>query len=309
MTMLSQRAVVAAEIEAVEGTAETLVAADAGFLVFNPKFDPDIAMHERDPVRASLSAVKALPGARQARMTFDTELVGSAAAGTAPLISDLLQGCGFGETIVASTSVTYAPASASIKSLTLGMWLDGKKYLLWGARGNVTLRLEAGKPGILSFDFLGADWSEADEALLAAVTYVATLPPVFLSAGLTISAYSAIISMVEFAMNNALQLRPDANKASGFASCVITNRKMTMRLDPENITVATEPFMTDWRAGTEAAFACSIGSVAGNTIAIAASKVQYSKISLDDRGGVSALGIEGQLNLTSGDDEFSIAIT
>ncbi|MCK7495178.1 MAG: hypothetical protein MZW92_31855 [Comamonadaceae bacterium] len=44
------------------------------------------------------------------QLTFDVEIKGSGAAGTAPELGVLLKGCGFGETVVAVTSVTYAPA-------------------------------------------------------------------------------------------------------------------------------------------------------------------------------------------------------
>jgi hypothetical protein len=309
MTLLTQRAVVACEEEAAEGTAETLIAAD-GMLVFNPSFTPGVAMHERDPVRASLSPVENLPGLRQATMAFEVELVGaSAGAGNAPHYSDALKACGFGETIVGGTSVTYDPASASIISATLGMWLDGKKYLLWGARGNVTLRLEAGLPGILAFEFTGADWSEADEALLAGVSYESALPPVFLDASLTMDAYAAIVNSVEINFNNAVALRQDANKQSGHISAVITNRGPTATFGIESVLVATYDFLGKWRAGTLVDFDCSIGSVAGNTIAISMPKIQFQNVTPEDREGISAMSIESKLVLTSGDDELSIAIT
>lgn len=309
MTLLSQRAIVACEAEAVEGTAEALVAAD-GMLVFNPAFTPAVEMHERDPVRASLSPVVNLPGLRSATMSFDVELVGaSAGAGNAPHYSDALKACGFAETIVGGTSVTYDPASSSIVSATLGMWLDGKKFLLWGARGNVTLKFEAGKPGIMSFEFTGADWTETDEALLAGVSYESALPPIFTDASLTMDAYAAIVNAVEINMGNAVSLRQDANKQSGHISAVITNRAPMVTFGVENVLVATYDFLGKWKAGTLVDFDCSIGATAGNIIAISAPKVQFQNVTLEDRDGISGMSLEGKLTLTSGDDELSIAIT
>lgn len=309
MTILSQRAIVACEAESVEGTMETLVAAD-GMLVFNPVFTPTVAMHERDPVRSTLSPVVDLPGLRSATMSFDVELVGSSVgAGTAPHYSDALKCCGFGETLVGGTSVTYKPASATISSATLGMWLDGKVYRLWGARGNVTFKFEAGTPGIMSFEFTGADWSEADEALLAGVTYESALPPMFLDASLVMDAYSAIISGVEINMNNAISLRQNANKQSGHISAVITNRAPSATFNVENVLVATYAFMTKWRAGTLVALSFDMGSVAGNQIAVSAPKVQFRTITLEDREGISGMSIESKLTLNSGDDELQIQIT
>ena len=306
--MLSQRAVVAGKTEATEGTAETLAAAD-GMLVFNPAFTPTVAMHERDPVRISLSPVVNLPGLRSAVMSFDVELVGAATAGGEPHYSDILKACGFAETIVTDVSVTYDPASATIECVSLGMWLDGKKYLMWGCRGNVTIKTEAGLPWIMSFEFTGADWSEADEALLTDVTYEPTLPPVFIDASLTLNAYAAIVNAVEFNMGNAVVLRQDANKQSGHISAVITNRAPTVTFGIESVTIATHDFMTDWRAGTAVAFASSIGATAGNIIAVNMPLVQYQEITLEDRDGISAMSIAGKPTLTTGDDEIAIAIT
>lgn len=310
MTMLTQRAIVAAEQEAVEGTAETLVAGDAGFLVFNPNFVPGNAMNQRDPVRTSLSPMVSIPGSRQARMTFDVELVGASAAGTAPKISDLLQACGLGETIVVGTSVTYAPASSDVPSVTIGMWMDGKKYLLWGARGTFTLRMESGMPGMISFDFLGADWSEADEALLAGVTWESVLPPAFLGATLTMDAYTPVISLVEIIMNNTLSLRGDAHKDSGFISAIISNRRPQGRFTVENVTVATYDFLGKWRAGTLVDFDSSFGSAAGNIIAVNAPKVQFhDPPDFGEEDGRSILTMNSLLTLNSGDDEFEIVFT
>lgn len=306
--MLTQRAIVAGKTETVEGTFETLVAAD-GMLVFNPVFTPVLTMHERDPVRATLSPVVNLPGLRSATMAFEVEMVGASAAGTEPHYSDIIKACGFAETIVGGTSVTYDPASASIESVSLGMWIDGKKYTMWGCRGNVVIKSEVGQPWILAFEFTGADWLEADEALLAAVTYEATLPPVFVDASLTLDAYAAIVNTVEINMGNAVSLRQDANKASGHISAVITNRAPTVTFGIENVTIATHDFMTDWRAGTAVVFASSVGGTAGNVIAVNMPLVQYQNITLEDRDGISAMSVEAKPTLTTGDDELEIAIT
>ena len=104
----------------------------------------------------------------------------------------LLLGCGFGETLVAVTSATYKPASTGIGSYTLGFYNDGTRYLISGARGDVSLKLEKGKPGMLHFVFTGADFTVTDQALLsAAVSYETTKPVAFLTATLTIDSYAA----------------------------------------------------------------------------------------------------------------------
>lgn len=309
MALLIQRSQIVCELEAVEGTAETLEGADA-FLGFNPAFEPIIDAHERDPVRSVLSPHGSVFGKRSARMTFDVELVGMAAAGSAIHYADALKACGVGETLVADTSATYKPASSSVSSATLAMYLDGKIYKMWGARGTARLSLEAGKPGIMSFEFIGADFSEADGALLSSgVSYNSVKPPTFQSASLTIDSYAALVSRVDLDLANALTLREDANASSGHKSAVITNRKPMLSFDPENVLVATEDFLGNWRSGSEMAFTATLGSATGNTIALTAPKVQYQTAGMGDREGVSVLDLAGLCCLSSGDDEWQIQIT
>lgn len=306
--MLIKRCQIAAEIESSEGSAETLIAADV-FLAFNPKFDPDIDMNKRSPVRASLSPYPSVPGARMAKMSFDVELVGTASPGDTIHFSDILRACGVDETLAGGISATYAPASDSIPSVTLAMYLDGKIYKMWGARGTVKLVLDAGKPGVFSFEFTGADFSETDGNLLSGTSLNTVVPPIFADASLTIDSYAATLSKVEFDFANITTLRKDANSASDHKSAVITGKESTLTLDPENVLVATEDFMGNWRSGTQMAFTTTIGSVAGNIIEITAPKVQYQGVGMADRDGQATLDINALLAADAGDDEWQIQIT
>jgi len=367
MTILAARTQLAAKIESVEGTAETLAAADA-LLCSNPTFGPDTPMGERDPVSASMSPFASVPGKRSATMEFDIELKASGTAGTAPALGKLLKACGFGETIsapptwaastaysvddlvvpttgnnyrykctVAGTSdtseptwpttpgqtvvdgtvtweceylpITYDPASADIPSITLAFYMDGVCKKIWGARGNVSLRLEDGLPGALHFVFTGADFSVTDAALLTGVSYETTKPQPFLNASMQIDSYAALLGLVEINMNNSIKLREDVNKESGYLSAVITKRLPVMSLDPEMVTVATYDWFGKLRSGNEAAFTATLGSTAGNICTITAPKVQYTAIAPGEREGIRTLGIDCQLNRNSGDDELKIKFT
>ena len=310
MGLLKQRAQVVCEQEGTEGTAETLEGADA-FLAFDPHFEPVIEAHERNPVRTALSPHGSVFGKRSARMTFQVELVGtSAGAGNAIHYSDAIKACGVGETLVGGTSATYKPISTSIPSVTLAMYLDGKIYKMWGARGTARLLLEAGKPGLLDMEFVGADFSEDDGALLTSgVSYESAKPPTFQSASFTIDSYSAIISRLELDMGNTLALRPSANASSGNFSCQIADRRPTVSFDPENVLVATEDFLGNWRSGSEMALSSSFGATAGNTMGVTAPKVQYQTATMSDRDGISVFELVGLCCLNSGNDEWQIAIT
>lgn len=306
--MLEQRTQLAAKIESVEGAAETLLAANA-VLHAGGKFNPDIAMHQRPMRSSSLSPFPAVPGARFAGIEFDIELKGSGTAGTPPEFGLLLKACGFQETIVAATSVTYDPASSSVSSLTMALYEDGIANKIWGARGDVKLTLNQGEPGQLHFTFMGADFSVTDASLLSGVSYQTTKPPAFLNAQMTIDSYAALVGKIEFSMGNKVTLRPDANQSSGNKSALISSRLPVMSLDPEKILVAAYDFYGKLRSGNEAAFTAQIGATAGNICTTTAPKVQYTKIDEAARDGLRNLGIDCQLNRSSGDDELSLAFT
>lgn len=306
--MLIQRAQIAAKLEGTEGSAEALTAAEA-LLAFNPKTNPNIEMHERNPVRSTLSRMAAVSGKRKKTLEFDIELKGSGAAGTAPEWGLLMKACGFSEDIVGGVSVTYTPASSAIPSMTLALYEDGVCYKMWGARGEVSLDLEAGKPGMLHFNFLGADFSVTDVALLSGASYDSTTPVAFMNASFQISAYSAVIEKLALAMNNTLALRPSVNAGGGYLSAAITDRDPKGSIDPEMVLVATEDFFGDWRSGTLAALTATVGAVAGNIATITAPKCRYNTIGHEDREGIRTLGLDFDLTLNAGDDELSIALT
>lgn len=308
MSLIVERAQLALKAEASEGSAETLTAGEA-VVVMNPKFEPVVEPGQRSLVSSSLSPFPALMGRRMARLSFQMELAGGSAAGLAAPFSTALMACGVSQALVTDTSATYAPASDSIPSLTLGLFLDGKLYKLWGARGTAKIELAAGKPGLISFQFTGADWTETDTALLSGVSYPSVSPPVFLSASLSVNAYAATVSSVELDLGAKVQLRADANAASGYKSAVITGRNPTLTLDPENVLAATHDFLGAWRAGTQMAFSATLGAAPGNTIAITAPRLQYQKAGLGDRDGLSAFELTGLLCRQNGDDEWRVQIS
>jgi len=103
--MLIRRRQLAAKIESVEGTAETLAAADAKLLVYTPKVSFDVEMFTRDPVRASHSRIGKVPGKRPASLGFSMELRGSGTATTEPEWSKLLKSCGFALNVLRSINI------------------------------------------------------------------------------------------------------------------------------------------------------------------------------------------------------------
>jgi hypothetical protein len=307
MAIALQRTQLLGKIEAVEGSKENLSATDA-VLVYDTGFDPAQEINQRDPHRETLSVMMPVPGARSSKVKFAVELKGSGTKGTAPEWGKFLKACGFSETIVANTSVTYTPASSSIPSMTLGLYRDGVINRIWGARGTVSLELEAGKFGMLHFEFTGADYERVDGALVSA-SYQSTVPPAFLSATFTADSYAAVIDKLTIDVANAIALRSSPNAASGHVSATITGRAPKVTFDPETVTVATKDFLGLMKAGTAFALSCSLGSAAGNTIAISCPKLVLNDLKEGNRAGILTDQLTAAAAMNAGDDELSIALT
>lgn len=309
MSIILQKTQIAAKAESVEGTAETLAAADAFLAFTGGDPDPSIEMNERNPFRGTLSSLSSLPGKRSGKFPVQVELAGSGVVGTAPAWSKLMKACAFGETVNNGVSVVYAPASATIPSLTLAAYMDGTIHKLWGARGNVKLALEVGKPGLLKFDFQGADFSHIDGALLVNPTYTAIVGPAFLGATFTLDGVAFWVEKVEFDIGNTLSLRTDPNSVSGNKSCLITARKGKITLDPEMVLASTKDIWTMWKDGTTGALSAVLGTTAGNIVTIAVPRFQLTDAKFGNRSGYRTTSLTALMAMNYGDDEISITLT
>ena len=311
MTILSRRAVIAAKEEAVEGTAESLAAADANFLGVEPTFTPDVPMFRRPNVDASLSPYSSVSGTRSAQLSFKVELKGSGAAGTAPALGKLIKACGFKVTNSPATSDTYDPISTTPVSLTIALYRDGKKHQMRGARGTFTYEGKVGEPGMLNFTFTGVFDGVTDVALLTGSGIETTLPPALLGAAFSVQSLSAKIGAISIDMANTVTLRQDVSKTEGFFSAVITEREPKGSMDPEDELVATHDWYGIWLAGTLGALTFKHDAGAGNICTITAPKLQYARLAEGDRGGVATLGVDFLLvrSVAAGDDEVKIVFT
>lgn len=298
----------AAKEESVEGTVEALALADAVNVLMSPSFEPNREIIPVDFVTKTLSPSASVRGVYTGKIGCSLPLKGSGVVDQAPEWGEILRGCGFLQTIDAGVDIEYTLLSASIPSLTLGRYLDGKLNRIWGARGSFKLLAELGKPAIINFDYLGAGWDDADVAMLSP-SYDAVQPPVFLNATFTVEGYAFKINKVEIDLANELQLRDDVNSVTGYASTLITGRKPTGSFNPELTLKATKDIFALLNNGTEGALSIVIGSDSFNTITITAPKLAITGIADADRNGIAALDVKFELNPSSGDDEVVINVS
>jgi hypothetical protein len=120
------------------------------------------------------------------------------------------------------------------------------------------------------------------------------------------------VPKIEISVENTLYMREDITTASGFAACCIVNRKITVKVAPEALSLGTQ----DWFANhlTSAIYALNLvigGATAGNSFTITAPNlVLMNPPGYEDRSGLLADSLEflACRSTSAGDDELSIAI-
>jgi len=310
--MLTSREVILCKEESTYNTDAAPTASADAILISNPSWaNEGLRMIERDIVKSTLGKKKSIFGGTLKTVTFDVEIKGSGTAGTAPDLGVLLEICGFTETVVAVTSVTYDPESApaSMKSGTLWYYQDGLIHKLTGCRGNVTCNLETGNVGMFSFTITGHSVAPVDGAIVTP-TVDATDPVAIVGTSFTIDSYAATINSLAFDMSNTVSTPPDMNASDGFGEIYIAQRDPNGTFDPEMELVATEDFYGNFSSGAAMALTTgAIGATAGNIVTVTMPAVSYRDISPGDRDGIRTYELAYGAAESSGDDQVAIAFT
>ena len=182
VVILTRKRQMPIEVEAVEGTAETLIAADVQFGVeeLESSFTPEL--QERNPLRATLSREGVVVGAKFGEITGRTEIVQRIAADpvtTVPPFHDVLLASGHAQAEV-KTSVTTAGAG----TFRVGEHVTGASgadvYVISSTGTLFTYVLPTGNTEIVGTELLTGDDSGAtvtsDAGPTLAVTGVAYHP-------------------------------------------------------------------------------------------------------------------------------------
>jgi hypothetical protein len=233
MTLLNQKAVLAAKIETTPGTAETLAAADGAMNCYEVNLVPEIAKTPREG-QGGLGNLSSITEGHRGRVTFSTDMPWDGTL-TEPFWADtLLPACSYVKSTNTFTPRSEAPGS-NTKTLTLGLYVDGTRHLLRGAVGTFSLVLEAGKRTIFNWDFTGI-WQAPTDIALIAPTYPTTDVLCRYGDGVTTWAgVSLIAKQITFNANNQIYLREgsSASNPTGYIAGCITGRRPTVTVDPE----------------------------------------------------------------------------
>ena len=308
MVMLKRKQVLLAKIETTYGTDVTPAAGDDAILAINPEIKETTEAVERNVNQSTLSNVPSVKGKQFAELTFQVEIKGSGTAGTAPRLGALLQACSYDETVVSNTSVTYEPVSSSQKSITMYLYIDGRRHIITGARGSVKISAEAGSIAILEFTFKGKYQAPTNQAIVTG-TYDTPLPPVAKSCQFSYNSKTTLCSKsVEIDTANTIAQRDCMSEASGIAGFEITARKPVMTFDVEAQIETSYDFRTD-QMTNQRAVSFVIGATAGNICTVTVPKYNITDIEYGDAEEILLEKLTGECSINSGDDEIAIAFT
>lgn len=317
---LSRIGVVAVALETTPGTAVApTLPADATILVYDPQIAPDPQVTPLNPVHSKLSKRGHVVGGRSIRFTFRSELRGSGTAGTAPTFGKLLQAAGLKETLVVSTSATYAPDDETLdKTVTLDFYDHQRRFRLTGCKANFKIRANAGEPGWIDWEVRGKmDPTDplTDDGTdgLAAITYGTTKPPVFMGTNIaSFFSQNPLLNSFELDAGNSITLVPSANDPTGFKRSHIVDRNPVGSFDSEKVENATfaSTLIGRWVTGATGALSVALGATAGNIITITAATIQITQVTPGDREGIGTDQVQyAVLGTPDNDAEYSIAFT
>lgn len=310
MPLLMMKAALLAKIESTYGTDPTPTGSANAMLVSNLQLTPLVAEYAgRNVIRPYLGNDEQIPTNSHVEVSFDIELAGSGAAGTAPDWGPLMKACGMSETISASTSVTYAPVSASFDSVTMYCFYDGTRHKITGARGTVSLKADAKTLPVLQFKFTGI-YSTPTDTALPTVTLSRFIKPAAINKDntttFTVHSVTAVMSAFTFDVANKIVYRNLVNSES----VLLTDRAPTGSCTIEATTVATKDWWTTIKSATTAAVSMVHGTTAGNIVTLTASNTQITEPQFSEQDGILMLGMKLTfVPGSSGNDEFSIALT
>jgi len=307
---LTKRRLLLAKIETTYGTDPTPAATDA-VLVSSLEVQPlQLELKDRELILGYLGNTEMVVGQRLVSVSFDVEIAGSGTAGTAPKWSALMQACGFSETIVASTSVTYAPISSAFKGVTLYFFADGVRHKVTGCRGTWSMGKEVGEIPKISFEFTGIFNAPTDETQ-PSPTFSNQADPVVVNsantATLQVHGYAACLSAFSLDLANETPFRQLAGCTQ---QIMITDRKPAGEVTIEAPTIAAKNYFSAASTQTAGQFSWVHGTTAGNIVTFTAPTCTLGSPEYEDSDGIIMLKLPFMPQPTAaGNDEFTLALT
>ncbi|WP_127088327.1 phage tail tube protein [Aquabacter cavernae] len=303
-----RRLAVTAKMETTYGTDAAPTGAANGMVMTNVTLNPLQGEEvSRELMLAYFGAQAVRLVGNYVELVGSVELAGAGAAGTAPAYGPLLRACGMSETIVAATSVTYAPVTASQESVSAYVNFDGVNHKLLGAKGTWSLSMAPKQIPRIQFTLRGL-WAAPADLVTPAVPMLAWKDPLTVGEGNTTtwSLHGTAGLGESFALDfgNTVEVR----NLVGADSIEITDRSVTGTMVNQADNIAAKDWFGIAKAHTRGPLSIVHGITAGNIVAIAAPQVQLGRPSYGNTQGITNLSLPLTCVPNAGDDELTLVV-
>jgi len=308
MAKLLRKMAILAAVEATRGTDALPTGAANALLVSGVTLTPiEGSEIERDNIKPYFGASGTVLVTEYSKIAFSVEVAGVAVPGSAPGYAALFQGCAMAMTTNDGVSVSFAPVTDGIPSLTIYGNVDGVQHIMRDAHGSVKAAIDAKGIPKWHFEFTGLFTPATDTPLPAAV-YTSFMTPLGvnkINTTLMIDGVGIAASAFAFDCGNTVVKRD----LMTIDSVEITGRKSTGSVTLENTAVAVKDWVMLGRLGARIALSLQHGPDAFNVVEFHAPIAQVGKPTFGDSDGVQMV----TLPLTfipspAGNDEWSIVV-
>lgn len=313
MTFLGRKRVLAAATETTIGTAESLDAGDAAFNVYDPIIQLASEMQEREG-QGGFGYLASSAGARSGVATFRTMLEWDGTDTEPSWAETFLPACGWVKSGSVYTPRSEAPGS-NVKTLTIGCYVDGIFKSIVGAVGSFVVTLPTGRAGYIDWTFTGAWIASPTAVSIIAPTYPTAKPLRFANGLAEWNDVNLCVESATINSGNEVFLRECPTTDAGYISAIVTNRKPTITVNPEMVTIATQDRWAAWLAETQYALELDCegptGTASNAILSFDAPKAQIINNQEGDRNNIVTDELEflcGKNGATH-DQELSITFT
>lgn len=282
--MVDWVAAVLAKKETTYGTDAVPTAAANGVLTRNYSARPlEVDQLERNLDSADYGAQPSTPSNKRRTISYEVEIAGSGAAGTAPAWMELLEGCGMAPAVLAAgvdAQQRFAASGVAPSSVTHYDFLSDQRRKALGCAGTFSMDFTAG-----AYPFFGFEWtglvpaaSPFDKSAPGAVTLTRWKKPVEVNIDNTVFTLDGYAPRLR-------SWKADAGVSVAVRNLVGSryvrrgNHALRSTAVIEAPDVVTKNYLTSLSEGSLVAFALTHGTVAGNIIELSSAKVQITAIS------------------------------
>lgn len=269
----------------------------------------EVELIDRELITPYFGNTQKVVSQRMVSASFSVELAGSGVAGTPPAFGKILRACGFNQTIVAGTSVTYRPVSSGFDSVTMDFRADGTRHILTGARGTVSISAETGAIPKLDFEMMGL-YNDPSTQALPTPSFANQADPLVINAENTeevlVHGFAACLQSLSLDVAVNVVYRQLAGCSR---QVLLTDRKPEGSVSVEAPSLASKNYFEAVSSQALGEVSFVHGSTAGNIVSFTAPSCNLGSPAYGDGDGVILLELPFMPNPVNGNDEFTLVFT